>query len=166
MSSQRRWRDCLAAFLLGAFALPAIAAAPVAQAPEVRLEAAMAGFTRSAIEKLAASESPRERWIAGLLLLDESMRAGDGSDALRERARGLLDDALKAGGDDATLLFWALLDPPMRQTAEAVAATAQARLGMLARLQRLGADVLEVPPDAMGAGVVEAYLGIKRAGSL
>ena len=37
---------------------------------------------------------------------------------------------------------------------------------VIARLQRLGADVLEVPPDAMGAGVVEAYLGIKRAGSL
>ncbi len=37
---------------------------------------------------------------------------------------------------------------------------------VIARLQRLGADVLEVPADAMGAGVVEAYLGIKRAGSL
>lgn len=37
---------------------------------------------------------------------------------------------------------------------------------VIARLQRLGADVLEVPADAMGAGVVEAYLGIKRGGSL
>jgi len=37
---------------------------------------------------------------------------------------------------------------------------------VIARLQRLGVDVLEVPADAMGAGVVEAYLGIKRAGSL
>ncbi len=37
---------------------------------------------------------------------------------------------------------------------------------VIARLQRLGADVLEVPADAMGAGVVEAYLGIKRQGSL
>ena len=27
-------------------------------------------------------------------------------------------------------------------------------------------DVIEVPADAMGAEVVEAYLGIKRAGSL
>ncbi|KTE15976.1 DUF58 domain-containing protein [Sphingopyxis sp. H115] len=37
---------------------------------------------------------------------------------------------------------------------------------VIARLQRLGADVLEVPADAMGANAVEAYLGIKRAGSL
>ena len=37
---------------------------------------------------------------------------------------------------------------------------------VIARLQRLGADVIEVPADAMGAAVVEAYLGIKRAGSL
>lgn len=37
---------------------------------------------------------------------------------------------------------------------------------VIARLQRLGVDVLEVPADAMGASVVEAYLGIKRGGSL
>lgn len=37
---------------------------------------------------------------------------------------------------------------------------------VIARLQRLGADVIEVPADAMGAAVVEAYLGIKRGGSL
>jgi hypothetical protein len=37
---------------------------------------------------------------------------------------------------------------------------------VIARLQRLGADVIEVPSDAMGAAVVEAYLGIKRGGSL
>lgn len=37
---------------------------------------------------------------------------------------------------------------------------------VIARLQRLGADVIEVPADAMGASAVEAYLGIKRAGSL
>ncbi|WP_428684869.1 DUF58 domain-containing protein [Sphingopyxis sp.] len=37
---------------------------------------------------------------------------------------------------------------------------------VIARLQRLGADVIEVPADAMGAAVVEAYLGIKRKGSL
>ena len=37
---------------------------------------------------------------------------------------------------------------------------------VIARLQRLGADVVEVPADAMGASAVEAYLGIKRAGSL
>ena len=37
---------------------------------------------------------------------------------------------------------------------------------VIARLQRLGADIVEVPADAMGASAVEAYLGIKRAGSL
>ena len=37
---------------------------------------------------------------------------------------------------------------------------------VIARLQRLGVDVVEVPADAMGASVVEAYLGIKRQGSL
>ncbi|HWW58744.1 MAG TPA: DUF58 domain-containing protein [Sphingopyxis sp.] len=37
---------------------------------------------------------------------------------------------------------------------------------VIARLQRLGADVIEVPADAMGASAVEAYLGIKRQGSL
>jgi uncharacterized protein (DUF58 family) len=37
---------------------------------------------------------------------------------------------------------------------------------VIARLQRLGADVVEVPADAMGASAVEAYLGIKRQGSL
>ena len=37
---------------------------------------------------------------------------------------------------------------------------------VIARLQRLGADVLEVPANAMGASAVEAYLGIKRKGSL
>ncbi len=37
---------------------------------------------------------------------------------------------------------------------------------VIARLQRLGADVVEVPADAMGASAVEAYLGIKRGGSL
>jgi uncharacterized protein (DUF58 family) len=37
---------------------------------------------------------------------------------------------------------------------------------VIARLQRLGADVIEVPADAMAAGAVEAYLGIKRGGTL
>lgn len=99
----------------------------------------MEEFTGHAIERLAASPSARERWIAGLLLLDQSMRAGDRSDALRERAQGLLDGALDKGQDDATLLFWALLDPPARKTADA-ALTAQARLRMLARLQQLEPD--------------------------
>ena len=135
---------CLRAWLaalLAWWSVAALATEPAAgePTPGARLEAAMADFTARAVEKLAASQSPRERWIAGLLLLDESMRAGDRSDALRERAQGLLDGALEAGGEDATLLFWALLDPPMRQTADA-AATAQSRLRMLARLQRLEPD--------------------------
>ncbi|WP_432768502.1 MAG: DUF58 domain-containing protein [Sphingopyxis sp.] len=37
---------------------------------------------------------------------------------------------------------------------------------VIARLQRLGVDVIEVPADAMGASAVDAYLGIKRQGSL
>lgn len=37
---------------------------------------------------------------------------------------------------------------------------------VIARLRRLGADVIEVPADAMGASAVEAYLGIKRQGGL
>ena len=37
---------------------------------------------------------------------------------------------------------------------------------VIARLQRLGADVLEVPADAMAGGVVDAYLNIKRQGTL
>lgn len=133
-------RACLVG-LLAVAAGPVLANDPVAgnATPGERLEAAMEEYTGRAVERLAASPSPRERWIAGLLLLDQSMRAGDRSDALRERAQGLLDAALKAGQDDATLLFWALLDPPVRKTAGA-AATAQARLAMLARLQQLEPD--------------------------
>lgn len=37
---------------------------------------------------------------------------------------------------------------------------------VIARLRRLGADVIEVPADDMAASAVEAYLGIKRQGSL
>ncbi len=37
---------------------------------------------------------------------------------------------------------------------------------VIARLQRLGAEVIEVPADAMGARAVEAYIGLKRRGSL
>ncbi|MBB6426229.1 DUF58 domain-containing protein [Sphingopyxis sp. JAI128] len=50
--------------------------------------------------------------------------------------------------------------------ANVAAAMLRDRLLVIARLQRLGADVIEVPADAMGASAVEAYLGIKRAGSL
>jgi len=50
--------------------------------------------------------------------------------------------------------------------ANVAAAMLRDRQLVIARLQRLGADVIEVPADAMGASVVEAYLGIKRQGSL
>ena len=50
--------------------------------------------------------------------------------------------------------------------ANVAAAMLRDRQLVIARLQRLGADVIEVPADAMGAAVVEAYLGIKRAGSV
>lgn len=50
--------------------------------------------------------------------------------------------------------------------ANVAAAMLRDRQLVIARLQRLGVDVLEVPADAMGAAVVEAYLGIKRQGSL
>jgi uncharacterized protein (DUF58 family) len=50
--------------------------------------------------------------------------------------------------------------------ANVAAAMLRDRQLVIARLQRLGADVIEVPADAMGAHVVEAYLGIKRQGSL
>lgn len=50
--------------------------------------------------------------------------------------------------------------------ANVAAAMLRDRQLVIARLQRLGADVIEVPADVMGASVVDAYLGIKRAGSL
>ncbi len=50
--------------------------------------------------------------------------------------------------------------------ANVAAAMLRDRQLVIARLQRLGADVLEVPADAMGAAVVETYLDIKRQGSL
>jgi len=50
--------------------------------------------------------------------------------------------------------------------ANVAAAMLRDRQLVIARLQRLGIDVVEVPADAMGASVVEAYLGIKRAGTL
>lgn len=37
---------------------------------------------------------------------------------------------------------------------------------VIARLQRLGVDVIEIPHDALGAAVVDAYLGMKKRGSL
>src|SRR3546814_5600007 len=50
--------------------------------------------------------------------------------------------------------------------ANVAAAMLAGRQLVIARLQRMGVDVIEVPADAMGARVVAAYLGIKRQGSL
>lgn len=50
--------------------------------------------------------------------------------------------------------------------ANVAAAMLRDRQLVIARLQRLGVDVVEVPADAMGARAVEAYLGIKRRGGL
>src|SRR3546814_2886361 len=50
--------------------------------------------------------------------------------------------------------------------ANVAAALLAGRQLVIARLQRLGVDVIEVPADAMGARVVDAYLGIKRQGGL
>jgi uncharacterized protein (DUF58 family) len=50
--------------------------------------------------------------------------------------------------------------------ANVAAALLRDRQLVIARLRRLGAEVIEVPADAMGASAVEAYLGIKRQGSL
>jgi len=50
--------------------------------------------------------------------------------------------------------------------ANVAAAMLAGRQLVIARLQRMGVDVIEVPADAMGARVVDAYLGIKRQGSL
>lgn len=50
--------------------------------------------------------------------------------------------------------------------ANVAAAMLRDRQLVIARLQRLGAEVIEVPADAMGARAVEAYIGLKRRGSL
>lgn len=102
----------------------------------------MAAYASRATEILAVSKSPRERWIAGLMLLGEAMRNnGDPEQSAQMQARGqaLLAQALKDGQDDATLLFWALLDPPVPDRNDDVA-VADARLAMLLRLQQLEPD--------------------------
>lgn len=112
---------------------------PATPATEQQLEAAMAVYAESAMETLAASEAPRERWIAGLMLMGEAMRGGGSgtdADAMRERAQKLLEGALAAGEDDPTLLFWAILDPPVRDSGDSDGLAA-ARLKLALQLQRL-----------------------------
>lgn len=124
----------------GWLALPLLAAACGACAQDdalQQLEGAMADYAARASEMLAASESPRERWFAGLMLAGEAMRGDPAqSEARSERARALMEAALADGEDDPTLLFWAILDPPLRETGDGDA-LAQARLRLAARLQEL-----------------------------
>jgi hypothetical protein len=133
--------------LLGLFLLPvagsaqsvAPSASPQPSAGIQKLEAAMAGFSARSIELLAASSSPRERWIAGLMLLRDAMNGAAtpaAADAQASRGRALLQQALKDGADDSTLLFWGLLDPPLRAQGDP-AVQAQEILRMASRLQAL-----------------------------
>ena len=46
------------------------------------------------------------------------------------------------------------------------AAMLRDRALVIARMQRLGIEVLEVPHDGLGAAVVDAYLGMKRRGAI
>ena len=126
-------------------ALP-LQAAPQPAADETsvsqQLEQSMAGYADSAIELLAASKAPRERWIAGLMLVGSAMNNSQDaarSEAMLARGQALLNQALADGKDDATLVFWAILDPPTvdRSNAEAVA---RERMAMTAHLQQLEPD--------------------------
>lgn len=160
----RRFILCLLLVLCGyssvlVAAEPAPASAPETSTVEDQLEAAMADFAARSVEILAASKSPRERWIAGLMLLGDAMRnsgEAEKSEALRERGQQLLDDALKAGEDDPTLLFWALLDPPVRDSQD-TQAMAAVRTRLANRLQQLEPENAVVwlgtmpPRDAPGA---------------
>lgn len=150
----------LAAALLCSGALFA-ADAPVTSelSVEQRLERVTADYAARAAELLATSKSPRERWIAGLMLLGEAMRTSDSAERsmeLQTRGQKLLEQALKDGKDDATLLFWAILDPPLADRSND-AAMAQARSDMAIRLQQLEPDNAVVwlgtlpPRDAAGA---------------
>lgn len=109
---------------------------------EQRLERSMTAFADSAIETFAASSSARERWIAGLMLADKSMRSGaseEAAAALGARAQTLFDSTLDDAAKDPTLLFWVLFDPPLRGQQEG-AVWAQARLKILAQLQKVEPD--------------------------
>jgi hypothetical protein len=109
---------------------------------EQQVERAMRAYTDSAIETFAASDSARERWIAGLLLVDKALRSGGTSEAaaaLNARAQTLFDSAQAAADKDPTLLFWVMFDPPLRGQQDNQA-WAQARLEVIARLQKLEPD--------------------------
>ncbi len=109
---------------------------------EERIAAAFADFSARAIEMLAVSESPRERWTAAWMLLGEAARASADearAAALRSRADALFGAALADGQDDPLVLSWALLDPPVEAGADA-REVATARLVILERMRKLEPD--------------------------
>ena len=119
---------------------PAPSAAAVAQ--EQALQTAMESYAAKAVEVLAASALPRERWIAGMMLQGDALRAAEQPNqaaALRARSQQLLDGAIKAGRDDTTLLFWAMLDPPVNES-EDPKVLAVARSQIAERLRELEPD--------------------------
>lgn len=122
---------------------PAPAPANSVEMPlEQRLEWAMKAYADAAIETFARSSSPRERWIAGLMLADKAMRGGaspEATEAMNARAQALFEGVTADAAKDSTLLFWVLFDPPVRGQQEG-AVWAQARLKVLTDLQRLEPD--------------------------
>lgn len=151
-------RRMLAAFAAAALALAGAAhgaeSAPGAQGNattsansvelplEQQVERAMTAYADAAIEAFAASTSARERWISGMMLADKALRSGASDEdaaALNARAQSLFDSARADAGKDPTLLFWVMFDPPVRGQSDSQA-MAQARLQVLAQLQRLEPD--------------------------
>ena len=132
----------LVSTLILVLAAPLTAVAQMRVAPEdaaERIDAAFADYTARAIETLASSDSPRDRWTAAWMLLGEVARAS--ADApraavLRKRADGLFASALKDGSADPLVLSWALLDPPVDAGADA-RNTATARLVILDRMRKI-----------------------------
>ncbi len=121
--------------------LPATAPANSVELPlEQQVERAMTAYADAAIETFAASASARERWIGGMMLADKALRGGDTDEvALNARAQSLFDSARADAGNDPTLLFWVMFDPPVRGQSDSQA-MAQARLKVLAQLQQLDPD--------------------------
>lgn len=117
-------------------------AADTSDAVSAALDQAFADYARRAIALLSVSDSPRERWVAGLMLLGDAARASasmEESLALRNRAHDLFNAALRDGADDPVLLIWAALDPPSREEIDNDELAA-ARLQLVRQLQVLEPD--------------------------
>jgi hypothetical protein len=167
------WLSSVALLLWMALPLQAQKLAPAADASvSERLEQSMASYAESAIELLAASKAPRERWIAGLMLVGSAMNNGQNaeqSEIMLARGQALLKQALVDGKDDATLIFWAILDPPTvdRRNADAVM---RERIAMTARLQQLEPDNAVVwlgalPPRSEAGAIPIAAEFLAKAGA-